>query len=1014
MEIIFSKISESRKKEYEIVTTLTLLDGKKYICKKGVFTDAHIKNMNDNIKLLRKYFGDYVDDSYIKDDTLFVPYAEGETLSKLIAKGDVEKAIDLYEQILSKIPTKKFSKFENAENKFYDIDFDDDEESFIVTNYDLVFSNVIYDGKNLKIIDNEWVFAYPIPKKAVIYRAFKLIKQECPYLDIDLKKYFEKYEITDFKKYDKLEEQFQRHVVSDFKYREKYAKKEIFFDSTLDYSSLKRDLDNALNEIQELKPALQENVKKNEDLTKEKDLYKAKAEEYESSTAFKLFKPLWKFRDWLFPKGTKRYLFAKLIKNAIRHPIWTLKHLNGHNLRKFKIYLKSESPDRCLERIETYKTNNPTSEEFNFEKFDMSPRKEYPVLEFKKVEKPLVSIIIPVYNQFSYTYGCLESILANTNDVDYEVIIGDDCSTDETSHLEDFAKNIIVVHNEENLRFLLNCNHAAEVAKGQYIFFLNNDTNVQKNWLSSLLETINSDPRIGMVGSKLIYPDGRLQEAGGILWRDGSAWNFGSKGDPTASEYNYRKPVDYISGAAIMIKKSLWDEIGGFDKTFVPSYCEDSDLAFEVRNHGYEVIYDPFSVVIHYEGVSNGTDTSTGLKKYQVINSEKFYEKWKDVLVEHPENAVDVFKARERCYRKKTILVIDHYVPEFDKDAGSKTMFDYLNIFVELGYNVKFMGENFYHSEPYTSILQRKGIEVLYGPYYANNWKMWLKNNGPYFDYVFLSRPHITAKFLDSVKKSCTNAKFIYYGHDLHFLRMYREYEISKDKNVLTESNKWKETELDIFDKVDLIYYPSVIEQDEVKKINEKYNVKVLQPYVYKSIISDYDPKLRNNLLFVGGFRHGANFDGINWFIKEIFPKILEKDSEMVLTIAGSFPPQELLDMNSKNIQVLGYVSNEKLEELYHEAKMVVAPLRFGAGIKGKIIEAMQHGLPVITTDVGAEGIDNKAIFVTNTFDELLDLYNDDERLTEYSKLETKFIKENYSYESACSNLLNDFNELDK
>ena len=165
---------------------------------------------------------------------------------------------------------------------------------------------------------------------------------------------------------------------------------------------------------------------------------------------------------------------------------------------------------------------------------------------------PLVSIVIPCYNQVHYTYACLQSILEYTGDVSYEVIIADDVSTDATAELNRFVEGLVIRRNSTNQGFLRNCNQAAQTARGKYIMFLNNDTKVTPGWLSSLVNLIESDPSIGMVGSKLVYPDGRLQEAGGIIWSDGSGWNYGRLDDPDKAEYNYVKDVDYISGAAIL------------------------------------------------------------------------------------------------------------------------------------------------------------------------------------------------------------------------------------------------------------------------------------------------------------------------------------------------------------------------------------------------------------------------------------------------------------------------------
>ena len=213
----------------------------------------------------------------------------------------------------------------------------------------------------------------------------------------------------------------------------------------------------------------------------------------------------------------------------------------------------------------------------------------------------------------------------NSGECSYEVIIANDCSTDLTTQLGDVAKGINIINNKDNLRFLLNCNNAAKYAKGEYLLFLNNDTQVQQDWLQPLVDLMEKDATTGMVGSKLIYADGYLQEAGGILWDDASAWNYGNRQNPNDSEFNFVHETDYISGAAIMIRTKLWKEIGGFDERFVPAYCEDSDLAFEVRKHGYKVVYQPKSVVVHFEGISNGTDVTTGQKKYQVENQKKFY-----------------------------------------------------------------------------------------------------------------------------------------------------------------------------------------------------------------------------------------------------------------------------------------------------------------------------------------------------------------------------------------------------
>jgi len=643
----------------------------------------------------------------------------------------------------------------------------------------------------------------------------------------------------------------------------------------------------------------------------------------------------------------------------------------------------------------------------------------YHIIEFPQFEFPSVSIIIPAYNGWRLTYKCLASIKENTLGVSYEVIIGDDASTDETKNISDYIKNITVIRNETNLEFLHNCNHAATYAKGKYILFLNNDTEVKPGWLSSMVELMEKDESIGMVGSKLIYPNGKLQEAGAIIWKDASGWNFGLNQDPNAPEFNYVKEVDYISGASIILRTELWKEIGGFDNRYTPAYCEDSDLAFEVRKHGYKVIYQPLSEVVHFEGYTHGTDKNEGIKgseikAYQKLNNEKFKEKWKEVLLEeHFPNGENVFWARDRSGNRKTILVIDHYVPHFDKDAGSKTVFQYLKLFVSLNINVKFIGDNFYRHEPYTTVLQQLGIEVLYGPHYTINWKQWILDNHDKFDYVLLNRPHISIKYIDFIKEH-TQAKVLYYGHDLHFVRLAKQHKIENKTELLDEAEKWKQTEIYIFNKADIILTPSEDERNFITGLGISENkIVAIKPYFFETQpepITDFSG--RKDILFVGGFTHMPNVDAVLWFANEIWPLLKNKVGGAKFIIAGSNAPMEIRALAGNDIEVLGFISDEALRNLYGKIKMVIIPLRYGAGVKGKTVEAMYNGIPLVTTDFGVEGLPGDASFLTPQNNpvafaqEVVRLYNaSNNELTALSAKEAKYIHDHFHFDIVKSEL---------
>ena len=749
-------------------------------------------------------------------------------------------------------------------------------------------------------------------------------------------------------------------------------------------------------------------------------------ERIKASRSWRFMTFVWFVRDLLIPKDSRRRLFFKLLGKLFQHPLRFVRKCTPGRIKKLFYYLRREGADSVSRRLNEClvseqllsrmldisvpvpeSTADREAGQTEAENGSQENTHDYAQFEIPDWEQPLVSIVIPVYNQFAYTYLCVKSVYEHSGDVSYEILIADDCSTDLTKQIDGIIHGLHTIHNSQNLRFLRNCNHAAKSARGKYILFLNNDTQVQEGWLKPLVELIESREDIGMVGSKLVYPDGKLQEAGGIVWRDASAWNYGRLSDPDFPEYNYVKEVDYISGAAIMIKRQLWEKIGGFDEQFAPAYCEDSDLAFEVRRNGYKVLYQPKSVVVHFEGISNGTDTASGQKTYQTINQKKFYEKWKEELEGHFPNGVDPFVARERGKGKKYLLMVDHYVPQFDKDAGSQSVYQYLKLFVDEGYQVKFIGDNFFPHQPYTEVLQQMGIEVLYGPYYAEHWIDWLKENGNNIRYAFLNRPHIAVKYIDAVRQY-SSAKIVYYGHDLHFMRTYREYELTKDAVYLKEAEEWKSRELSLMRKADMAYYPSPVEEAEIHRVAPDASVKAIPGYLFSNFPEpNYHASSRKDMLFIGGFGHSPNVDAVKWLAEEIMPR-LEKDlPELVVYVLGSNPPKVIKQLESDHLRIVGYVTDEQLAAYYSACRMVLVPLRYGAGIKGKVVEAMRCGVPVVTTGIGAEGISDAETILAIVDDaeafakEAARLYGAFSELEERSKLSVAYIARRFSPENA-------------
>lgn len=643
---------------------------------------------------------------------------------------------------------------------------------------------------------------------------------------------------------------------------------------------------------------------------------------------------------------------------------------------------------------------------------------ECEVLQFSQISKPLVSVIIPVYNEFPFTYQCLRSLLTSEDKCPYEVILADDCSTDFTTDICQVVKNIKVVKTEKNIGFLKNCNNAARKASGKYIYFLNNDTQVQTGWLDAQVNLMESHEEIGMTGAKLVYPDGRLMEAGGIVWSDGTAANYGNRHDPILPEFNYVKEVDYISGAAIMVRKKIWDKIGGFDERYCPAYCEDSDFAFAVREAGYKVVYQPESVVIHFEGVSNGVDTDAdGMKAYQKENQKKLFVKWKDVLEKQFPPNENIFRARERSREKKIIIVIDHTLPSYDQDAGSRTEYQYIRLFLKKGYIVKFIPNNFHYTLPYVKELQGMGVEVLYGENCKKNIYTWLEEHKEDIDYVILNRPDLASQYIDFFREH-TFSKIIYYGHDFHYMRNLREYKLTGKKELKEKADEWLKTELDIMRKASVSFFPSELEVEKIKELDGQLIVKALTGYVFeKEAEEGKDYSEREGLFFIGGFRHPPNRDGIIWFVNEIFPTIW-KELQVPLYIAGSNQTKEITELGKKpGVQILGRISDETLQEIYKKCRIVVVPLRYGAGVKGKVIEAMYYGVPIVTTPIGLEGIPDATGVPAESDAEafaakVIELYQNEESYHQIRQQEREIIRRNYLEEAVWDRIREDFYPL--
>lgn len=626
---------------------------------------------------------------------------------------------------------------------------------------------------------------------------------------------------------------------------------------------------------------------------------------------------------------------------------------------------------------------------------------------------PTVSVIIPVYGKLDYTLRCLLSLGACREHASFEIIVVDDCSPDNTERVLSQCPGIRYLRNEENGGFITSCNRGAAEARGKYLHFLNNDTVALPGWLDRLVETLESVPGAGLVGSRLIYPNLSLQEAGGIVWRDASATNLGNGRDPWNPTYNSLRDADYCSAASVLIPKDLFEDLGGFDRRYAPAYYEDTDLAFKVRGAHRRVLYQPASRIIHFEGATSGTDVTAGPKRHQVTNQRNFQEAWEGVLAGHGHYGDTSARERDRVSGVR-VLVLDSRTPKPDQDSGSVDLVNLLRVFRRIGCRVTFLPvmpiprglpvpNVQWYGGRYTEALQSMGVECPYLPYEPSVGRL-LRERGREFDLVVLHRARVADRFLPVVRRHAPQAKVIFNTVDLSYLREEREAEHEGSRLTAWKAADTRRRELGAIAAADATIVLSSVEAEVLGREVPEARVDIV-PLLREIPGRGQGFEGRDGILFVGGFRHRPNIDAVEFLVGSVWPHVRRLLPGTKLHIVGSSTPRAIFDLAADDIEVHGHV--EDLGAMFDQVRVSVAPLRYGAGLKGKVAESLGHGVPCVTTPVGVEGSglrDREDILIADDpealAEALVEGYTDEALWCRLSAAGLAFVTERYSLEA--------------
>jgi len=282
-------------------------------------------------------------------------------------------------------------------------------------------------------------------------------------------------------------------------------------------------------------------------------------------------------------------------------------------------------------------------------------------------------------------------------------------------------------------------------------------------------------------------------------------------------------------------------------------------------------------------------------------------------------------------------------------------MMEIMRGILQRGHHVSLLPDNMAVFEPYLQDLQSIGIEVGYPPYY-HSVAEYLEQHGQEFKLVIISRADVADRHMATVRCHAPQAQVVFDTVDLHFLREERQAHLDQNPALHAAVARRKEQELRLAREADLTLVVSPIEKDVLEKeCHNEIDVRIM-PTIYPAAVTN-PPGFegRKDLVFIGGFDHAPNIDAVLYFAREIFPRVRERIPGVVFQVIGPDPISEIRQLASPSIQILGFVADVK--PIFDRARVSVAPIRFGAGVKGKVNQSMSLGVPTVVTSIAAEGM---------------------------------------------------------
>jgi glycosyltransferase involved in cell wall biosynthesis len=578
----------------------------------------------------------------------------------------------------------------------------------------------------------------------------------------------------------------------------------------------------------------------------------------------------------------------------------------------------------------------------------------YPRLDVTIERKPVVSVVVPSHNQFADAYAAIQSVLTSRPAAPVEIILVDDGSSDETLIARAVLPPAIRTHRTPSPMGRTAAYKAGQaLAQGRYVLFLDPRARLAPGCIDTLLSVFSDVPAAGVVGPRLLQPDGTVGALGAELSFDAAIAGSGSGLEGADPRGRHRREVDVVPGHALLIDKAVSVRVRGYDERFSATAYADCDLAMRVRAVNRTVIVQPSATaVIALDPATLDPSSALAIRTALAQDRKRFGEIWHESLSGSRFEAGRDPTARDAVGHA---LVIDHSFPTPWSDAGSAAVVSHIRALQDLGYKVSFVpgGPADMHPKA-TPALERFGVACFYKPAFQGVVDV-LREIGGSLDVVYIHRLSNARGYLDDVRRLAPRARVVFSVADLHYLREERQAELTGDALLKDAAQDQRAAELAVAAKVDAIITHSSVEAAMLRAELPGATVAVV-PWLIPSVPVKRPVAERSGLAFVGSYRHAPNLDAARWLVEEIMPLVHARNPSIVCYLVGEGLPDDLQSPERPWLRVLGWVSDLH-EQVYERVRLTVAPLRFGAGVKGKVLESLAVGVPCVMTTLAAEGI---------------------------------------------------------